>query len=119
MPWRPSWTSIRPTGGNLSAGWLQDDWRLGARLTLNLGVRWDMQTGAFSEKLSWEPWKLGNLPYDKNNFAPRTGVVFNINDRTSIRGGYGIFFTQEAADEAHQTLSNLSIVASGPAAEAN
>lgn len=35
---------------------------------------------------------------DKNNFAPRIGLAFRLNDRTVLRTGYGIFFQQIGAD---------------------
>jgi len=90
----------------LVGGWMQDDWHATARMTINLGVRYDLQTGAFSEKVELEPWLPGNLPYDTNNFAPRTGVVYKLSENTVLRGGYGIFYVQMTTDEAQQTLSN-------------
>ena len=91
---------------NMASAWLQDDWRLGDRLTLNLGVRWDFTAGAFSEQVEFRPWLPGDLAYDWNNFAPRTGFAYTLGDRMVIRGGYGLFYTQMTTDEAHQSLSN-------------
>jgi len=88
---------------NMAAAWLQDDWSVTSRLTLNLGVRWDMQTGANSEKVTLLPWLPGDLPYDWNNLAPRLGFAYSLNDRTVLRGGYGTFYTQAVTDGAHQT----------------
>ena len=88
---------------HMSAGWVQDDWTVTSRLTLNLGVRWDMQVGVNSEKTEFRPWLPGDLPYDTNNFAPRLGFAFSVNPRTVIRGGYGRFYTQTITDGAHQT----------------
>ena len=31
---------------------------------------------------------------DKNNFAPRLGAIYRINDKTLLRGGYGMFYNQ-------------------------
>ena len=83
--------------------WVQDDWTITPRLTLNLGVRWDMQTGIF-ESFRIEPIYPGDLSPDLNNFGPRLGFAFSLNDRTVIRGGYGKFFVEGTADEAHSTL---------------
>jgi hypothetical protein len=97
---------------NFYAGWVQDDWTLTPRLTLNLGLRWDMQAGVNSEKVRFPPWLPGDLPYDKNNFAPRLGFAFSLNDQTVIRGGYGRFYTQAISDGTQQTaLSTVSTIA--------
>src|SRR6059036_481499 len=34
---------------------------------------------------------------DRNDFAPRVGAVYKIDDRTTLRGGFGIFYTPETA----------------------
>jgi carboxypeptidase family protein/TonB-dependent receptor-like protein len=88
---------------NLFAGWVQDDWRVGNDLTLNLGVRYDVDTNAHSEKATFLPWLPGNQPHDTNNVAPRLGVNYSLTDRTSIRGGYGLFFTFAPNDGVQQT----------------
>ena len=90
---------------DMASAWYQDDWQVGPRLTLNLGLRWDVQTGAYTEKLKMEPWLPGDLPYDLNNFGPRGGAAFTLNDRTVLRGGYGLYYTQSTTDEAQQSLA--------------
>jgi Carboxypeptidase regulatory-like domain/TonB dependent receptor-like, beta-barrel len=87
---------------NMYAGWVQDDWTVNSRLTLNVGLRWDMETG-IGAKLALPPILPGDNPEDKNNFAPRVGFAFSLNDRTVVRGGYGKFFAEGTADEYHQT----------------
>ena len=74
------------------AGYTQDDWIITSRLTLNLGVRYDLITGAFAEKVELLPFLKAGRPYDKNNIAPRTGFAFSLNDRTVLRGGFGLYF---------------------------
>ena len=90
---------------DMAGAWYQDDWQISPRLTLNLGMRWDVQVGAYNEKLEVEPWLPGDLPYDLNNFGPRIGGVFSRNERTVLRGGYGLYYTQATTDEAQQTLA--------------
>ena len=52
------------------------------------------------------------MPHDLNNVAPRLGFAYSLNDRTVVRGGYGLFFTQVSTDEAHQSaLYTVSAVA--------
>jgi Carboxypeptidase regulatory-like domain len=63
---------------NVFAGWLQDDWRIGNNLTLNLGVRYDWDTNAHAEKLEFLPW---------------------------LRGGYGLFFAFSPNDAVQQSYS--------------
>jgi hypothetical protein len=87
------------------AGWLQDDWRIGNNLTLNLGVRYDWDNNAHSEKLTLMPFLPGNLPHDNNNVAPRMGVNLRLNDRTVLRGGYGLFFAFSPNDGVQQSYS--------------
>jgi hypothetical protein len=90
---------------NVFAGWVQDDWRIGNNLTLNLGVRYDWDTNAHAEKLTLMPFLPGNLPHDNNNVAPRVGVNLRLNDRTVLRGGYGLFFAFSPNDGVQQSYS--------------
>jgi Carboxypeptidase regulatory-like domain/TonB dependent receptor-like, beta-barrel len=87
----------------MAAGWAQDDWTISPRLTLNLGLRWDMQAGVNSEKVKLLPWLPGDLPYHKRSFGPRLGFALSVTDKTVLRGGYGRFYTQTITDGAHQT----------------
>jgi hypothetical protein len=85
------------------AGWLQDDWRATDNLTLNLGVRWDLDFNVHGEREVFEPWLSGNRPRELDNVAPRLGFAYSANDRTVVRGGYGLFFTQLENDGLHQS----------------
>jgi hypothetical protein len=72
----------------------QDDWRVTPRLTLNLGLRWDYEQ--FPEPFLVNPAlpQTGNRPSDKNNFGPRIGFAVDASGdgKTSVRGGYGIYY---------------------------
>lgn len=88
---------------HIFGGWAQDDWAVTRRLTLNLGVRYDLQRGAFGETLGVviEPFFRPNLRADRNDVAPRLGFAYTVNDRTVMRGGFGQFFTQPANSFVH------------------
>jgi Carboxypeptidase regulatory-like domain len=92
---------------NLYAGWLQDDWKVSRHLTLNLGIRYDVQVGANSEGAVFKPWINDTIPYDLNNVGPRLGFALTLDDKTVVRGGYGVFYAQASTDEGHQTEEAL------------
>jgi hypothetical protein len=92
---------------------VQDDWKASDRLTLNLGLRYDLFPSA-TEK----DGRLGNydpttrviqlasgnsdrlVKTDKNNFGPRLGFAYGIGAEKNmvIRGGYGLLYTLDATD---------------------
>src|SRR5258706_1098998 len=82
------------------AGWVQDDWSIRKRLTLNLGVRYDLETGEFAEKIEFLPFLKANRPSDTNNVGPRAGFAYTLNDRTVVRGGMGKYFGEIASQPA-------------------
>ncbi len=85
------------------ATFFQDDWRVNPNFTLNLGVRYDFQRIAPppirnpSAVLTANNLDTSFKPSDKNNIAPRLGASYAINDKTVIRGGYGMFYGRTPA----------------------
>lgn len=86
------------------AGWVNDDWRIGDRLTLNLGLRYDLETGVFGQWLALPPFLEANRPEDTDNFGPRAGFNYRLTDRTVIRGGVGKYFAEITGQPAFWLL---------------
>jgi hypothetical protein len=81
------------------AGFVQDDWRVRPQLTLNLGLRYELDTDVKNISRTSQlnplilPFLHGKRGKDKNNFGPRVGFNFSTKDGgTSIHGGYGIYY---------------------------
>jgi len=80
---------------NIFGAWAQEDWTLTPRLTLNLGVRYDAEPGAFANDVGLGPFYPANRPDDWNNVGPRLGFAYKVSDRTVVRGGWGKYFGDE------------------------
>lgn len=105
------------------AFFIQDDWRVTNYLTLNLGLRYELQTplteatgrlGNFVPEygttiLSGDPrLPRGLIETDKNNWGPRAGFALRPfkDNKTVIRGGAGIYYTLETFNPIRQQLAN-------------
>ena len=89
--------TTRPSTTDFAA-FFQDDWRATPNLTINAGVRYDVQRLARPPLRNADPVLLAagldtqNRPEDNNNFAPRLGFSYSFGDSNVIRGGYGLFY---------------------------
>lgn len=80
--------------------YIQDDWRISEKLTLNLGIRYDYY-GSPSDKNGhsniYDIYTNTNHPgtFNQNvmNFAPRFGFAYAPSSTMSIHGGYGIYYS--------------------------
>ncbi|MGB2890397.1 MAG: TonB-dependent receptor [Candidatus Acidiferrales bacterium] len=62
----------------------QDQWRITPKLTLNYGVRWDVESGLASY-----------VKPDYNEWQPRVGFAYSPDSKTVIRAGFGMFFDRQ------------------------
>jgi len=103
------------------APWIQDDWRVNSKLTLNLGFRWDVNGSVTEEdnmlNYAFDPTivnpvsarvgqqvmggirfaGVNNAPdrpwkLDKDNWQARVGMAYSLNEKTVLRAGYGKYF---------------------------
>jgi hypothetical protein len=93
---------IRPNFGV----WAQDDWKVSTALTLNLGLRYDLALNANGNDYSLPPLVLPGRTDDKNNVQPRVGFAYQLNDRTVMRGGTGLYFAAPTGVELHWMAHN-------------
>src|SRR5262249_8066337 len=102
---------------NVYQAYVQDDWKVSARLTLNVGVRFEYSTPWTEAHDKQSNFILERGPCylqlvsaldagrcglgrsltrsDWNNFAPRIGLAYQISNKTVIRSGFGVFYGRD------------------------
>ncbi|MGA9769610.1 MAG: TonB-dependent receptor [Blastocatellia bacterium] len=90
---------IPDADNNYFAFFVQDNWRIHPRFTLNVGLRYELDTDVKNVSRTDElnplilPFLSGKRERDKDNFGPRLGFNWASADgRTSVHGGYGIYY---------------------------
>jgi hypothetical protein len=101
--------TVMDQGQDMYFSFLQDDFKVTPKLTVNLGVRYefatppreknnqfanfDPQTGTVIFAKDGDIFDRALIHPDLNNFAPRAGFAYTLTPRVVIRGAYGVFYS--------------------------
>lgn len=99
--------------------YVQDNWTPRANLTVNMGLRYEYSSGMSDAlgiarnlnldtmQLFPDPGVTGDLTNSHHNFMPRLSATYRLSEKTVLRGGYGIYYTQP-------TMANVSLLFRNP-----
>ena len=97
-------------------GYIQDDWKTSSKLTLNMGLRYELYTQPIDQNNLGSLFDIttgqfaipGQTPYsramvqgDHNDWGPRFGFAYQAFPKWVVRGGYGVFYAMR--DQNQQT----------------
>jgi len=104
---------------NEYAFFVQDDFRVNPRFTLNLGMRWEYQklpkpilpnssTVVIPSDGRTLAEATSTLPDDKDNFGPRLGFAWDLtgDGKTSLRGGFGVYYGRLMVAQVFNAMIN-------------
>ncbi|HEY6215903.1 MAG TPA: TonB-dependent receptor [Pyrinomonadaceae bacterium] len=90
---------------------IQDDWRVTPRFTLNLGLRYEYQRNPNPVNPNPTLPQTDNKVDDRNNFGPRVGFAYDLtgDGKTSLRGGWGIYYGRVINSTVYNALVNTGV----------
>jgi hypothetical protein len=90
---------------------VQDDWRISPKVTLNLGLRYEYQQNPAPININPLIPGTANKVSDKNNWGPRFGFAYDVNGdgKTVVRGGYGIYYGRVINSTVYNALINTGL----------
>ena len=90
---------------------IQDDWRVTPRFTLNLGLRYEYQLNPDPININPLLPQTANKVDDRNNFGPRIGFAYDLtgDGKTSLRGGWGLYYGRVINSTVYNTLVNTGV----------
>jgi carboxypeptidase family protein len=100
--------TMKTTDFNL---FLQDDWRVSPRLTLNLGLRYEYQKNPQAVNFNFLLPQTQNHVDDRNNFGPRIGFAVDLtgDGKTALRGGWGLYYGRLINSTVYNALINTGV----------
>ncbi len=97
-------------------GYVQDSWRVGDKVTLDLGLRYDFYSVVKEKDGNARPFFVEDNDFssdpdnfynsDTNNFAPRLSAAYEINQKTVLRAGFGLFYGPGQFEDRIQPIEN-------------
>jgi hypothetical protein len=90
---------------------IQDDWRVSPRLTLNLGLRYEYQLNPDPIAVNPSLPQTNRKVDDRNNFGPRIGFALDVSGdgKTSLRGGWGLYYGRVINSTVYNSLVNTGV----------
>ena len=100
-------------------GFVQDTWRASKRLTVNIGLRYDLFTPLVERYNRQSDFLLGQgnlalagqngvsnsiLQTREHNFSPRLGLAYRVDEKTVVRAAYGLFYFNEVGSGGSSRL---------------